>query len=114
MLLCGLKGVHVLTFSILSLCFNAQPMIADRLLQKVVAVISEQPHLVLLVGLALFVAYAQLIGGFNLLYHHHLQAGTCQPLGMLVVVLLREAAMGLLTLPHTDASLPRAVLGYKG
>ena len=83
-------------------------MVPSGLLQQVVAVTSWQPHLVLLIGLALFIAYAQLIGGFDLLYHHHLQASTCQPLGILVVVFLREATVGLLALPQTQAKLPCA------
>ncbi len=55
-------------------------------------------HLVLLVGLPLFITYAQLVRRLCLLNHHHFEASSRQPLSVVVVILLREAAMGLFTL----------------
>lgn len=58
-------------------------------------------YLVLLVGLTLFIAEAQLSRGLGLLNYHHLEASTCQPLCILMVVLLWKPAVGLLTLQAT-------------
>lgn len=60
-----------------------------------------QSYLVLLVGLTLLIAYAQLSRSLGLLHHHHLEAGTCQPLCILMVVLLWKATVGLLALQTT-------------
>ena len=61
---------------------------------------SQQPDLILLVSLALFVADAQLVRSLSLLYNHYLEASACKPLSILVVVFLRETTVGLLTLQH--------------
>lgn len=62
-------------------------------------------HLILLVGLALFIAYAKLIRRLSLLHDHHLETSACQPLSIVVVILFWEATVRLFTLQHND---PRA------
>ena len=57
-------------------------------------------HLILLVGLALFIAHAKLIRRLSLLHDHHLETSASQPLSIVVVILFWEATVRLLTLQH--------------
>ena len=68
------------------------------MLAKQQPVAGRAAHLVLALGLALLVAQLELLGRFRLLNDHHAQPRAREPLRMLLIIRLWEAAVGLVTL----------------